>query len=196
MFVQILPFAPALPWCYASIAFHFTKQNGKHLPLLLLSCALTCHRISKPAVISAERSKCRMTSKNIIFDQWVHFSDQVEAHREEKSHIGSVFLLQCWAQGWVAKLWKTNKQKVGVLSVLGLYSSVLSTSPLQRIRMLLIWTAVMTLAKGRGVVYSKCKYSLALTNVYPLCCIFLFQNKEIEELTKICDELIAKMGKS
>lgn len=25
---------------------------------------------------------------------------------------------------------------------------------------------------------------------------FIFQNKEIEELTKICDELIAKMGKS
>ncbi len=32
--------------------------------------------------------------------------------------------------------------------------------------------------------------------VYLVTETILLQNKEIEELTKICDELIAKMGKS
>lgn len=35
-----------------------------------------------------------------------------------------------------------------------------------------------------------------ISNTKNTCLVFHFQNKEIEELTKICDELIAKMGKS
>lgn len=34
------------------------------------------------------------------------------------------------------------------------------------------------------------------TDIYIVILTTVLQNKEIEELTKICDELIAKMGKS